>query len=374
MRKVREVEDRFSLLQGSVIEKDRWIENIIRLLSNQNSSDLPNKLLLDAIRHAPTTSRHDTGSLLEYSERLDDVDMEGTFESEMSRPTISVLSDDALLHHLMALYFTWVHPVHMLFSERHFMASFQASDSKYCSVSMINAICAVGCCYMTEEDGNDVDPKGLGQRLYQDARHAIRMEEGMSPVSAVSYAILFLYEMSQGQARNASSHLRLSIESLRQVGKDQWTEESFEISLWGIHALNTYVYLIKFGQNAKSFSSTWAAFTYQKPFAPMSPRAMVFKNVELDDPGAYWSPYRLAQHASSVGQPSYAIQTAKEFAKLNQIIHATINLYCGSRGRVTATAVLRIFQRYLHWKESLPDDLNPSLEVKDPLPHVIFLQ
>jgi hypothetical protein len=64
-------------------------------------------------------------------------------------------------------------------------------------------------------------------------------ETQMTPVSAVTYAILFLVELSSGKGASAFSHLRLAVESLRNVSQGNWSEEAFEITSFGIHTLNT---------------------------------------------------------------------------------------------------------------------------------------
>ena len=64
--------------------------------------------------------------------------------------------------------------------------------------------------------------------------------------------------------------------------------------------------------------------------------------------------------------------TASEHARLFRIIHETILVYCGSRGRVSARALLDLYERYVDWKEHLPSDLR--LQESEPLPHVLFLQ
>jgi hypothetical protein len=72
-------------------------------------------------------------------------------------------------------------------------------------------------------------------------------------------------------------------------------------------------------------------------------------------PDAYWRPYRLPRDAAEVERPSHAIETAKELAKLSQIIHQTITVWCGSRGRVTAQGLLKLYRKYLTWRENLPE-------------------
>lgn len=73
-------------------------------------------------------------------------------------------------------------------------------------------------------------------------------------------------------------------------------------------------------------------------------------------------------------RPSRALETAAQSAELFRIVHETILTYCGSRGKVTAQQMLKLYERYLGWKEDLPPDIALlDLEAK-PLPHVLFLQ
>jgi hypothetical protein len=246
VRKVKDLEAKYSVLKGSVQEKDHWIENVHQVLNDENAGLLDRlgqgqarQTLLEMLRRPPMTSRADVGSSLTSLQQPGGVAMDAVLEGETSRRGAGATTDEALLHHLLALYFTWVHPVYMLFSERHFMSSFRNNDSIYCSQSMVNAMCAVGCCYLIHNEGREVDAKYLGQRFYLEAWSDMRIEEDMTLVSAVTYAILFLFELSQGQVRNASSHLRLSVESLRSVNKHYWSEEAFQVSLWGVQTLNT---------------------------------------------------------------------------------------------------------------------------------------
>ncbi|KAF1987459.1 hypothetical protein K402DRAFT_49490 [Aulographum hederae CBS 113979] len=274
-----------------------------------------------------------------------------------SRVWTTVISDINLIHHLVGLYFAWIHPVHMLFSEKHFMRSYPSGDETYCTPAMVNTICAMGCFYNTEEGGGYQQNKILGGKFIEQMRKDIAKEDSRKPTYAITYAILFLAELSSGQARLASSHLRLAVESLARVDASNYSAEALELASWGLHTLNT----------------AWAGMTYQKPSAPIAIHAPVFENVELDTDHANWQPYRSPQHHNGPEVQSHAIQTAKELAKLNQIIHETINVYCGSRGRVSAKSIMRLYKRYLGWKEELSPELSTSTENTEALPHVVFL-
>ena len=77
-------------------------------------------------------------------------------------------------------------------------------------------------------------------------------------------------------------------------------------------------------------------------------------------------------HQNINDRQSFATLTAREHAKLYRIIHESILVYCGARGKVSTDSLLDVFQRYLAWEEELPPDLR---SVKgEPLPHILFLQ
>jgi hypothetical protein len=167
-----------------------------------------------------------------------DADMDSDGNGSQA-PWTRVTKDTDLVDHLMLLYFTWVHPVYMLFHERRFVSSFKAKTLTYCTPSLVNAICAMGCCYMADEQGNNGEAVVYRGRFTQHAHIELQTETEMTLVSAVTYAILFLVELSAGQARTACSHLRLAVESLRVVEKKDWSDDAVEITSFGIHTLNT---------------------------------------------------------------------------------------------------------------------------------------
>lgn len=94
----------------------------------------------------------------------------------------------------------------------------------------------------------------------------------------------------------------------------------------------------------------------------------------MDKEGAYWQPYRFPYDNTADEIPSLAIQTAKELARLNQIVLDTINVYCGSRGRVKANSILYLYRKYLQWKEVLPSSMRVDDGSSQALPHIYFLQ
>lgn len=253
---IKSLEQQNAELQGSVREKVQWVELIVQaLMQDERDAEAIERLkrgrsyeqLVNWLGRPPF---EDIAQLLPVSKRLL-LNVMKKYESAMilngvpdgGAPTrwTTVISNDAILHHLMALYFTWIHPVHMLFSEKHFMESFRNEDHTYCTPVLVNVMCAMGCFLLVDEGGDEKDAKRLGARFLEQVYRNIATEDQKKPTFATTYAMLFLVELSAGQARKAASHLRLAVESLHKADTSGFAPEAFEIVSWGIHAMNTYV-------------------------------------------------------------------------------------------------------------------------------------
>lgn len=95
----------------------------------------------------------------------------------------------------------------------------------------------------------------------------------------------------------------------------------------------------------------------------------------MDKDDDVWRFYRRPGDKAHVPRrPSYAIQTACYQAQLYRIVHETINMYCGARGKVTAPVWLERYKRYLTWKDELPEYLARVDTSAQAMPHMLFLQ
>ena len=74
-----------------------------------------------------------------------------TIESEDPCFWTNVTGDPVLVEHLVTLYLTWIHPLHVLFDEEEFLSSFRKCEDVYCSPSLVNAICAMACHILRSE-------------------------------------------------------------------------------------------------------------------------------------------------------------------------------------------------------------------------------
>lgn len=156
-----------------------------------------------------------------------------------------VCTSQKLVGHLFDLYFTWVHPVHMLFSEMDFKVEFKHDLDTYCSPSLVNAICAMACHFLDGDNARDrrnvVDSATLRDGFMAEARTTLTPETFHHMTSIQSFAIMYLVELSSGKARSAVGYLRSALENLKASSGPQQSEGAKEITFWGIQTLNTYV-------------------------------------------------------------------------------------------------------------------------------------
>ena len=195
----------------------------------------------------PTTHRRliDVVKLYEMQCRQDDsLTRNGLDLSEAEIPWTRVTRGHDLMSHLFHLYFTWVHPVHMLFSELDFKHDFHGRMQTNCSASLVNAICAMGCNLLESEDVKDrknrIDAATLRDGFMDEARATLTPISYHFLTSVQALAIMFLVELSSGKATKAVGYLRSAVEYMANRHQPPLSEEAYEITVWGLYTLNTY--------------------------------------------------------------------------------------------------------------------------------------
>ena len=162
----------------------------------------------------------------------------------------SVTRSQTLIGHLFELYFTWVHPIHMLFSEFDFLDGYESNDETHCSCALVNSVCAMACLLLENPDKNaePIDENTFG--TYQDAMQlrdafmaearALLQPDSYSHLTSLqAFAVIFLVDLSSGKARSATSYIRSAADHLKIYGPDKQKNEAAQLSYWGIHTLNT---------------------------------------------------------------------------------------------------------------------------------------
>ena len=158
----------------------------------------------------------------------------------------SVVKLPRLVEHLINLYLTWIHPVHMLFDQRRFLHSFQSRTDEYCSVSMVNVICAMACHLLHDSWDINVTRReftsSLRDRFMYETKVSVLDDQDYKKMTTLqTYAIMFLVDLSSGRGLFASSHLRLAVENLLAKTATDQGPEAQEVSTWGILTMHTYV-------------------------------------------------------------------------------------------------------------------------------------
>lgn len=114
--------------------------------------------------------------------------------------------------------------------------------------------------------------------------------------------------------------------------------------------------------------------TYQPSHDTTLPHSVTFQHVREDRDDHVWRFFRHVGDSRELPtRPSHAIMTACNQAKLLRIAQESLNLYCGTRGKATAQAILEGYKSYLDWKNDLPVVIK-NIDINDqPLPHVLYL-
>jgi len=231
LRAIRTDEDGAAIIER--LRKGESYETISKTLKRAPFSELPRLSLKSRVQL--------TKAIAEYS-----MDMEGERNGGHLMPGTSwtnVTDNGSLIDTLMALYFTFVHPVHMVFCENHFMASYKNQSDLYCTSALVNVICAMGCHFLdaSEDDRGlfpGVDPKILRERFRKEALGKLPQDPQPKMTTIQSYALLFLVDLGSGKGSRASHYLRLAGDALNTRLEYYYATEAMEFTRWGIYALN----------------------------------------------------------------------------------------------------------------------------------------
>lgn len=261
-RDLQESSEWSNIILETITKNGHDREIIARLRAGQSHQEIADWLNQDVQIRSMIDVEPQTNRLLEVVNRYENEyqDEDGLRRrgrsqgDELQIPWTTVSSSRSLIGHLFDLYFTWVHPVHMLFSELDFKYSFRTSSGHNCSTALVNAICAMAC-HLLEKEGAGKS-KGTAQeahdQMFGDAQEAVTLREGFMDearrvltkenhkemTSVQAFAVMYLVELGSCKARKALGYLRASVENLGAAVRNQ-SDEARQITTWGIHSLNT---------------------------------------------------------------------------------------------------------------------------------------
>jgi hypothetical protein len=154
----------------------------------------------------------------------------------------SVTLDTGVLDHLFQLYFAWVHPVHTLFSEGHFVDSYKRQSEIYCSSILVNTICAMACHLHSKLEADEIDFELLG-REFSDAVRASIDAEDKRITTIQAFAVMFLVDCAGGNGLRASSYLEVATNNLSSPAfvESEGFPEVWKNTIRGVRNLNVSV-------------------------------------------------------------------------------------------------------------------------------------
>ncbi|KAH6667253.1 hypothetical protein B0J14DRAFT_677059 [Halenospora varia] len=271
-----------------------------------------------------------------------------------------IISDSAILDHLFQLYFAWVHPVHTLFSEGHFVDSYKRQSKNYCSSALVNAICAMACHLHTAAESDEVDFEQLAGEFNDAVRTTINSSD-RSITTIQTFAVLFLVDCARGNALRASSYLQVATDSLSTVA---YQEVASFVDVWK----NTV-------RGVRNLNIEWAQITFQ---VPPTVHSAIYDGIEenddkLDD--AKWYFYRYVNDKCPAW-PGLLATTNREKAKLTAIIQdVSTMMYSQRTSQISARHVMQQYGRLVAWRDELPVSIGNVEDNNSQalLPHVLSL-
>lgn len=241
--------------KGTLGERNNWIEEIMHSLKQDGQRyEIINRLKHGESHQAiaewlgqplggkgaaqpvsPTTAHQISEAFERYHKRVVDDHDPGFWTN--------VTQDGELIEHLVILYLTWIHPVHMLFDEARFMTSFRNCVDVYCAHTLVSAICAMSCHLLHTIGANDDETKAavgsLRDRFLNESRFLLKSAEQGKMTTVQTYAVMFLAEFGSSQGLKGASYLRLATEILVDKQIAEQSAEALSVSAWGILTLHT---------------------------------------------------------------------------------------------------------------------------------------
>ncbi|KAG0649396.1 Nitrogen assimilation transcription factor nirA [Hyphodiscus hymeniophilus] len=340
-------------------------ESIVKWLGPSHAHGLGRSPELETL--SPRESHH---SAFEGS----DHEMEGVSQTPF-RWTV-VTSNQAIINHLFQLYFAWVHPVHTLFSEGHFTDSFTRHTDTYCASVLVNAICAMACHLHSAAERDEIDFDQLGSEFSEAVRADIVGEDKNKATTIQAFAVMFLVDCARSNVPRAAAYLKLATGRLRSIASqdNEGHNEVLKTTVRGIRSLNVFVLCSVSSSPNTNVLSEWAQATFQVP--PIITSAPFEDMEDYDDEldQAPWYYYRYVNDTCPAW-PGLLATTNREKLKLVNIINdATTLMYASHGARLSANDILRLYGRFVTWREELPDSIgNIEVQKSQALPHVLSL-
>ena len=269
VREILRLQTKTKQLEGvnnTLEEKNNWFESIMASLKDDgHGSEIISRLKQgkshEAIAHwlgrplpqeitslSPNAERSFKSAIETYHRDLVD--------NQDPRYWTNVSLERDLIEHLVKLYFTWIHPVHMFFDEANFLESFKNCSDVYCSSALVNVICAMSCfllqtAWRTDKIGGQIEGLSLEDtqaaisflrdQFMAQTKNALNDADPQKMTTIQTYAVMFLVDVASGKGLEATAHIRVSTEGLTAKRSKEQSSEAEDIAAWGVLTAHTYV-------------------------------------------------------------------------------------------------------------------------------------
>lgn len=264
-----------------------------------------------------------------------------------------ITQDDALVDHLMALYFCWEYPIFAPFSKQCFLADFKALRRRYCSTLLVNAILAVGHQFL--DGGKDIAlGEDLGKAFSTEAERLLSVEQNIPSLTTIqALGVMSIYEAREGRDKRSTFYSGQSIRMAMDMGlhldlgtfdnRDKSEREVRVATLWGAFSLDS------------AWSLSTGCIPHLSPSGCLPIKPSVF-DIEED---AQWIPYTNGEMASdtSLHQRSNTRSIYMALSELVEVVHDSLYLLYSPMRPLHSSDILAIYAKYLAWFSDLPVEL-----------------
>lgn len=265
-----------------------------------------------------------------------------------------VTSDDALVEHLMALYFCWEYPTFASLSKEHFLEDYRLGRRRHCSELLVNAMLAVGCRFSTQA-ATRTDPSNsntAGDHFFAEASRLLLQESDRHNLTTVqALGLMSIREASCGRSSEGIYYSGQSIRLAIEMGLHQESESGGGDNASLEHAVRSATFW-----GAFSLDQCWSLCIGKLPQFSRDTNLIAKPSIVDHIEASPWIPYTddgAPLHQLGT-QPSNVRSVYKTFCELSEIVHrAHYTLYTPGN-KLTATSLIDIYTRYLKWYDSIP--------------------
>ncbi|KAK7562700.1 fungal-specific transcription factor domain-containing protein [Phyllosticta paracitricarpa] len=279
-----------------------------------------------------------------------------------------------LVHHLLGLYFSRIHPYHPVGAKQVFWKAFEEGDLKNCSPLLVNAILAFSCHYSDRLDvrTDPEDARTAGDQFFAEARRLLNEERSSSISTIKALAIMSLREISMGRDSSGFRYIRqsmtmiiemglhLSVSSEQSLSQDQTEIDERSYVFWGCYALDV----------------AWALCTGRTPSIPNFAMTIEKEGLKSGNEDPSWEQY-IQSPRRPVAPVSQTPEILYHLTGFYEITSGMLSIIFARGEQLTSETVLHCYAKFQSWYHRLPTKLQAeylvSAETLLNLPSILLL-